>query len=178
LRIYTVIVIFLVTASTSLAQLKYSDHLAGGSIGFSNKTTTPILGANWEYQLPQAGLGMFAVGFLGRYWGATDRFATGDVQSSVVALGLQINYNFNLIGSGKFVPFVGMVFGYRNATTKYKAYNNTSVIAYDQQFKTGFLLWAQTGFRYLLSRQVAGSVRLGLGNLDFSTVEIGLDYIF
>jgi hypothetical protein len=175
---YTILLLLVTGYSTCFAQLQQGNQMLGGSLGFSGSKTTAMIGANYEYQLPQAELGTFGVGFMGRYWLSSDNIANSVVNSTVVTLASQINYNFNTIGNGKFVPFAGIAFGYRYVTTKYTSYDGYSLTAYDQQYKNGFLLWGQGGFRYFFSRKVAGSLRFGLSNLDFSTIEFGIDYKF
>ncbi len=158
--------------------LQYSDRLAGGTLGFTDNSAGIMLGANFEYQLPQAGVGMFSVGFLGRYWRAADQTPKGDIHSSIFAVGTQINYNFNQITNGRFIPFVGIVLGYRNVTTKYTAFGNNSLIGYDQHYSTGFMMWGQGGFRYFMSRKTAATVRFAFGSQNFSNIEAGLDFKF
>ncbi len=177
-RKITILIMLLIMSSAAYGQLKYRSQMIGGSIGISSSKTTSMLGVNYEYQLPQAELGTFGIGGLARYWSSTDNIGSSELHSTVVTVASQINYNFNLIGNGKFVPFAGIAFGYRYVTTKYTSYGNNSIIGYDQQYKNGFLLWGQGGFRFFFTKKIAGSFRFGLSNLDFSTVELGVDYKF
>lgn len=154
--------------------------MLGGSLGFSSYNSNVILGANYEFQLPQTGVGLFAVGGMTRYWSFSEKINDNNAQIdySNFAIGSQINYNFNQIGTGKFIPFVGVVVGYNNVSTKYTSYNGKDLIGYDQKYKSGLFLWGQGGMRYFFNKKFAGAVRLGLGNFDLSTVEFGLDYRF
>jgi len=164
----------------SYSQLKSANHIIGGSIGFSSYNSNAILGANYEYQLPQANTGLFAVGGVTRYWSFGEKLAEnqGEIAYTNFAIGGQLNYNFNLIGSGKLVPFVGVVLGYNNVSTKYTSFNGKDLIGYDQTYKSGLFMWGQGGMRYFVNKKFAAAVRLGLGNFDLSTVEFGLDYRF
>jgi hypothetical protein len=164
----------------SYSQLKNDNHLIGGSLGFSSYNSNAILGANYEYQLPQSGVGILAVGGMGRYWNFSEKIIdnTAQIEYTNLAVGSQLNYNFNQIGKGTFIPFVGIVVGYNNVSTKYTSYNGKDLIGYDQKYKSGIFLWGQGGMRYFFNKKFAGSVRLGLGNFDLSTVEFGLDYRF
>jgi hypothetical protein len=165
---------------TAFAQLKKDFHVLGFSLGLSSYNSNVILGANYEYQLPQTGVGLFAVGGLTRLWSFTDKILdnTAEIKYSNIAVGAQLNYNFNHIGPGRFIPFVGIVLGYNNVSTKYTSYNGKDLIGYDQKYKSGVFLWGQGGMRYFFNKKFAGAVRLGLGNFDLSTIEFGLDYRF
>ncbi len=162
------------------SQIKESNHLAGVTLGFSSKSQNIIFGANYEYELPQSGIGLFAIGAIVRIWTYKEKIYnnTVDLKYTNITLGGQVNYNFNQISSGKFVPFVGLVVGYNNVSTKYTSYDNISIIGYDQTYKSGLFIWGQGGFRYFFNKKIAGILRLGLGNFDLSTIEIGFDYKF
>jgi hypothetical protein len=43
-------------------------------------------------------------------------------------------------------------------------------------YTSGAWLWGQAGLRYFFSNNVAGAVRLGLGNQDFYALELGVDF--
>ncbi len=177
MRIYrfVFVIIFLIPLQIS-AQFKNGGHYIGGSIGFWVKGSTPILGVNYEYGLPQDNIGLFGIGGIFRYWRYTED--SKDFKQEItnyVAAG-QINYNFNRIANGKFSPYIGLVIGFNNATTKYTAFDKNSVIGKPTEYKNGLILWGQGGFRFFFTPKLAGTVRLGLGNLDFSTIELGVDY--
>lgn len=175
----TLLFILTLPLTTTVSQIKYQDQLAGITIGFGAKVSTPIFGANYEYQMPPAGIGLIGLGALIRYWTYTEKYQNNDKRDFTVFMaGGQLNYNFNELGSGKFVPFVGLVAGFRNVTEKYTSFSNSTIIAYDTDYKSGFLVWLQGGARYFFSKKIAGVVRLGLGSLDFSTIELGVDYKF
>ncbi len=173
-------VILLFNLTQNYSQLKEGNHLAGVTLGYSSKSQNVIIGGNYEYELPQAGIGIFGIGAITRFWTYSEDILNNTVKLKYtnVTLGGQVNYNFNQISSGKFVPFVGLVLGYNNVSTKYTAYDNVSIIAYDQIYKSGLFMWGQGGFRYFFSNKAAGVLRLGLGNFDLSTIELGFDYKF
>lgn len=176
---YLIKAILVVAALTqiSFSQLKENDNFLGGSLGFWAKGNVPLFGANFEANVVQAGIGTIGVGGIFRYYTFTNVFRNGDSRRySFTSFGAQGNYNFNQIGDGKFVPFVGMVLGYNNVNHTYTDVSRNAVYITDISYTSGAWLWAQTGFRYFFSRSVAGSVRLGLGNNDFSTLELGLDF--
>lgn len=177
-RIFPVFVLSALCMAQLHSQIKPGYHILGPNIGFGTKGSAIIYGANYEYELPQAGIGNFAAGALLRFWQFSEKFGTYSFDITSIAFGGQINYNFNQIGTGKFVPFVGLFAGYQNVSTKYTAYDSTSLVAIDQKYKSAFQIWGQAGMRYFFTPKIAGVVRLGLGNLDFSTVEIGADFRF
>lgn len=172
-------ILIVILTSASFSQIKEGEHLLGGSLGFWTRGSTPILGVNYEYILPKAGIGNFGAGGIIRYWNYVRKYDDNSQYeyTNLVVAG-QFNYNFSEIGTGVFVPYVGLVAGFNNVSEKYVAYNQTSIIGKEAEYKSGFIVWGQTGFRYFFSPKIAGSVRLGLGNLDFSTIELGIDYKF
>ena len=118
--------------SFSYSQLKTEYHILGGSMGFSSYNSNVIIGANYEYQLPQSGVGLFGIGAMTRFWSFSEKILenTGQLDYNNIAIGGQLNYNFNRIGTGKFIPFVGVVLGYNNVSTKYTSYNGKDLIGY------------------------------------------------
>ncbi len=174
-----VMFIFLMFVFSSLAnsQLKEKDNLLGGSIGFWAKGEVPMFGVNFESQLTQAGIGTISLGGIFRYYSYTFNYGNGDSRKySFTSFGAQSNYNFNQIGAGKFVPFVGLVLGYNYVNNTYIDVNKRGVYITDVTYKSGAWLWGQLGMRYFFSPNVAGSVRVGLGNNDFNTLELGVDF--
>jgi len=112
----------------------------------------------------QAGIGTIGIGALLRY----SNFPNDRLERfSNVFLGGQANYNFNEIGSGKFVPFLGVVLGFFSSSP-----NGNSLR------ESGLWAWGQGGMRYFFSPAVAGVVRFGLGNFNFNALELGVDFKF
>lgn len=164
-------------AAVSFSQLKEKDNLLGGSIGFWAKGEVPMFGINFESQLTQAGIGTISLGGIFRYYSYTFNYGNGDSRKySFTSFGLQSNYNFNQIGDGKFVPFFGLVLGYNYVNSTYTDVTKNGIYISDISYKSGAWLWGQGGFRYFFSPNVAGSVRLGFGNNDFNTLELGVDF--
>jgi hypothetical protein len=169
--------LFLITFSTItiFSQLKEGDHLLGPSLGFWAKPNAPTLGLNYEYQISQLGeAGTISIGGVFRYTSYNYYYPHDDYYDyNYTTLGFQSNLNFNRIGDGKFVPFVGLVLGYNYINS---TYHNKSGTFYDASYSSGAWLWAQLGMRYFFSQKVAGAVRLGLGNFNFNVIEIGVDF--
>jgi hypothetical protein len=161
---------------TSLhAQLRERDNLLGPSIGFWPSGSAPTFGLNYENQLTQAGPGTISLGGVFRYttW-RSDITPTDYWSINYYTFGLQSNYNFNEVGEGKFVPFVGLVLGYNAVNESY-----TSSYGYTYNYtgtSSGLWLWLQGGMRYFFSPKVAGTLRLGLGSFNYNTIEIGVDF--
>lgn len=161
----------------SFSQLKEKDNLLGGSIGFWAKGEVPMFGLNFESQLTQAGIGTISLGGIFRYYSYSYNYSNGDSRKySFSSFGIQSNYNFNQIGEGKFIPFFGLVLGYNYVNTTYTDFTKRGVYISDVTYKSGAWLWGQGGFRYFFSPNVAGSVRIGFGNNDFNTLELGVDF--
>lgn len=176
--IYTVIFLLCVMASAH-GQLKEGDNLLGGTLGLWAHKSSPTFGVNYEYQMTQAGIGTISLGGIFRYWSYTDDYSNGDSRKySFSTFGVQSNYNFNQIGDGKFVPFLGLVLGYNTVNQTYTDYTRHGVYLSDVSYTSGAWLWAQAGMRYFFSNNVAGAVRLGLGNHDYYTLELGVDFKF
>ena len=173
-------VILFINLTQNYSQLKEGNHLAGVTIGYSAKSQNIIFGANYEYVLSPYGIGVLGIGAITRFWTHSEDILnnTSKLKNTNITLGMQVNYNFNQISNGKFVPFAGLVLGYNNVSTKYTAYNNASITGYGQTYKSGLFIWGQGGFRYFFSNKTAGVLRLGLGNFDLSGIELGFDYKF
>jgi hypothetical protein len=176
--IYAVI-IFLCVIATAHAKLQEGDNLLGGTLGFWTPHSTPTFGVNYEYQITQAGGGTISLGGIFRYWSYTNDYPNGDSRKySFSTFGVQSNYNFNQIGDGKFVPFVGLVIGYNSVNQTYTDVTHHGIYETDVSYTSGAWLWAQGGMRYFFSNNVAGAVRLNLGNNDYYTIELGVDFKF
>jgi hypothetical protein len=151
-------------AATSFGQLKEGDNLMGGTLGFWARNNTPTFGFNYENQVTQAGVVSIGLGALLRYSSFPDdrleRFSN-------LFLGGQANFNFNQIGTGKFVPFLGVVLGFYSSSP-----NGNSLK------QNGLWAWGQGGMRYFFSPAVAGVVRFGLGTFNFNALELGVDFKF
>lgn len=162
-RIFTLIMLMF-AASLTFGQLKEKDNLLGGTLGLWAYNEVPAFGFNYENQITQAGIGSFGLGAIMRFSNYTpnDR---GKISN--LFIGGQGNYNFNQIGSGKFVPFVGLVVGFYSSTPD----GNDAK-------ESGLWTWGQAGSRYFFTPNIAGVARFGLGNFHFNTLEVGMDFKF
>ena len=110
------LILFLICVNgiPSYAQMEEHDNLLGASIGIFTAPAVPTFGFNFENEI--TGLGDAATLGLGgvlRYTSWRDNFPAPDYNSyNYTTIGVQTNFNFNNIGEGKFVPFVGAVLGY------------------------------------------------------------------
>jgi len=156
-------------------KLKERDNLIGTTFGLWMRGGSPILGANYEREVKQMGIGAGGVGAILRFWSYLEKYSYAEVTYSNTFIGIQGNYNLNKIARGNFVPFAGLALGYNFISDRYRKYDETSIIAYDKTYKSGFLLYAQAGMRYFINSRVAAGFRLGLGSRDFSILELGLD---
>jgi hypothetical protein len=149
---------------TSFGQLKEHYNLMGGTLGFWAHNRAPSYGFNYENQVTQAGIGTIGLGVVLRYSNFTNDYPE---KFSNTFIGGQGNYNFNQISSGKFVPFVGLVLGFYSSSP-----NGNSLK------ESGLWTWGQAGMRYFFSPAVAGVVRFGLGNFNYNTLDLGIDFKF
>lgn len=163
---------------TSLhSQIKQGDNLLGVSVGFWEKGNVPMFGLNFESHVSQLGSGTIGLGGLFRYYSYTFNYPNNDSRKySFSSIGFQANYNFTEIGDGKFVPYFGLVAGYNNVTNTYTDVTNHGVYYSDVSYTSGLWVWGQVGMRYFFSPTVAGTIRLGFGNNDFNTLELGVDF--
>src|SRR5688572_5080632 len=119
-RIIFICLFLTLTVSAVNSQINEKDNLLGGSLGFWAKGDVPMFGANFESNVTQAGIGTIAVGGVFRYFSFSTAYSNGDSRRySFSSLGFQTNYNFNQIGDGKFVPFIGAVVGYNFVNNTY-----------------------------------------------------------
>jgi hypothetical protein len=174
------LVLFLLCAILSAhGQLQEKDNLLGATLGLWAHNHVPTIGVNYEYQLTQAGIGTISLGGILKYYSWTDNYHDGDSRKyTFTTLGIQSNYNFNQIGDGKFVPFLGLVISYNSVNETYTDVHGHGVYYTDIAYTSGAWIWAQTGMRYFFTPNVAGAVRLNLGNNDFYTIELGVDFKF
>jgi hypothetical protein len=176
-NIMLISVFVVLLCSQADAQLKEKDNLLGVSLGFWGKGEVPVFGVNYENEITQAGIGALGIGGLFRYYTLTTNYSNGDYwKYSFSSLGFQTNYNFNQIGDGKFVPFGGLVIGYNNVSSTYTDVTKHGVYISDAVYTSSAWLWLQLGMRYFFSDRVAGSLRLGVGNNEFNTLELGVDF--
>jgi hypothetical protein len=176
-KLFFTIILLIIAVTTSNAQLKEKDNLLGVSIGFWGKGQVPMFGVNFEYQITQAGAGTLGIGGLARYYTYSQTYSNGDSwKYTFTSLGFQVNYNFNQIADGSFVPFIGLVIGYNNVSSTYTDVTKKGIYVSESGWSSGAWAWGQLGMRYFFSPKVAGSLRAGFGNNDFSTLEIGIDF--
>ncbi|HEY3250743.1 MAG TPA: hypothetical protein VGK25_06455 [Ignavibacteria bacterium] len=171
------VTLLLLVSQVSFSQLKDGDNLLGFSVGFWPANNAPVIGANFESQLSQAGVGTLGLGGIFRYYTFSVAYSNGDSRRyTFSSFGIQGNYNFNQIGNGSFVPYVGLVVGYNSINNSYTDVTRNAVYISDVTYTSGAWLWGQAGFRYFFSNSVSGGLTLGFGNYDFNTIELGLDF--
>ncbi len=170
-----VIAIYVLTQSVAFSQLKEGDNILGPSFGLYTSPNVPTFGLNYEHQVTR--LDNFATLGLGgviRYTTFRDNFPFADYNDyNYLTLGFQSNLNFNTIGDGSFIPFVGLVLGYNNVSNSYVS---NSGRVYTSNYSSGLWIWGQAGFRYFFSPKVAGGIRIGAGNFNFNDLELSLDF--
>jgi len=174
-KLIVLLVVLFVTTSLGYSQLKEKDNLLGFSVGLNTGPSSPTIGVNFENQITTLGdVATLGLGAILRYTSWKDNNYHKDYYDySFVTIGAQLNVNFNQIGTGKFVPFIGAVLGYNNVNSKYV--NNNGVV-YDATYSSGMWLWGQAGFRYFFSPSFAGGLRAGTGNYNFNSIELALDF--
>ena len=174
-KLILVLTVLLLAYSLLSAQVKENDNLLGPSIGFYTGPGAPAFGLNYEHQLSQLGdVATISLGGVFRYTSYKSFYSDQNYyQYNYTTFGLQSNLNFNEIGDGKFVPFVGLVLGYNIVNSNY--YNNNGIV-YTANFNNGVWLWGQAGLRYFFSPKLAGALRFGAGNFNFDVIELGVDF--
>lgn len=172
-----VTVFLLVLTTVSYSQLKKGHSLLGPTIGFWFANSVPTFGGNFEYQTIQLGeTGTLGVGGILRYTTFKEESINWEWSYTYITVGAQGNLNFNKIGDGKFVPFVGLVLGYNavSSSIKYKFSGYSSTAGYG----SGLWTWGQGGLRYFVSPNIALVLRFGLGNFSYYAGEFGVDFKF
>jgi|WetSurMetagenome_2_1015567.scaffolds.fasta_scaffold03118_2 hypothetical protein len=172
-----IIVVLLIFYGSANSQINEYDNLLGASFGVFISSGSPSFGGNYEYQITQLGdVASLGIGAVLRYTAYKDRFPFDDYNDyNYTTIGFQTNFNFKNIGSGKFVPFVGVVLGYNSINN---TYINRSGRVYTANYSSGTWFWGQGGFRYFFSPKVAGGIRLGSGNFNFNVLEFSVDFKF
>jgi|WetSurMetagenome_2_1015567.scaffolds.fasta_scaffold92685_3 hypothetical protein len=165
-KLMIVVLFLMIPFLASQAQLKERDNLLGGTLGFWTNHNSPTFGVNYENEVTQAGIGTIGIGGLLRFSSYRNDYYND--HNSNLFIGAQGNYNFNEIGDGKFVPFLGLVLGF---------YSSTPGNDFESK-NSGLWLSGQAGMRYFFSDNVAGVVRFGLGSNNFNALELGVDFKF
>jgi len=159
------LILFLLCVIVSAhGQLQEHDNLIGGTLGFWARNSAPTFGFNYENEITQTGIVAIGLGALARF---SSYSGNHDERFSNIFLGGQLNFNFNQIESGKFVPFLGIVLGFYNSSP-----NGNSLK------ESGLWAWGQGGMRYFFSPNVAGVLRFGLGTFNYNALELGVDFKF
>lgn len=172
-----IIVLMFYSMLPAYSQVKERDNLLGGSIGLWSAGNEPVFGVSFESFVAEFESGTIGIGGLFRYHGYSENYNNGDSRTyNFSSLGFQSNYNFNKIGDGKFVPYLGLTLGYNNVSNTYTNVNrNGAIVQQGNSYNSGTWIWGQVGARYFFSSKVAGSFRVGIGNNDFYPLELGLD---
>lgn len=158
------------------AQLREKDQLLGPTIGLWTSPSEPTFGFNYEAQLSQVGdAALISLGGIFRYAKFRDSYPPSSSfnEYTYTTFGLQSNLNFNRISDGKFVPFIGMVIGYNSVSA---SHINRNVTVSSTNYTSGAWIWGQAGMRYFFNPSVAGVLRIGAGNFNFNSIELGVDF--
>lgn len=180
MKSFCTILVFLllfVFTNESYSQLKERNSLLGPTIGFWFTNSVPTYGLNYEYQATQLGeTGTLGAGGIFRYTTFKEESVYWEWSYNYITIGAQVNLNFNKIGNGKFVPFVGLVLGYNaiSSTVTYKTQGYSSSAGYG----SGLWVWGQGGARYFVSPNIAIVARFGFGNFSYTAGEVGVDFKF
>lgn len=174
-KIILSIIIFYAFCSWAFSQINEKDNLLGPSLGLFTSPGVPTLGLNFESQVSQLGdVSTLGLGALMRLTNYKDPYPSSSYYDyNYFTLGFQTNLNFNRIGDGRFVPFVGAVVGYNNISSTRVNGNGTVRTAV---YTSGLWLWGQGGMRYFFTPKVAGVIRIGTGNFNFNVLELGVDF--
>jgi hypothetical protein len=174
-KIILMLAVVICISNNSFAQLNEGETIIGTSLGFNASPGVPSIGFNIENQVTELGnVAVLGIGGLLRYTSFKDGPPFNYYDYSYFTLGAQANINFNNIGSGKFVPFVGAVLGYNFINSNYVSPNG--VVYSSVARSSGMWLWGQAGFRYFFSPKFAGGIRLGSGNFNFNVLELAIDF--
>ncbi|MEO8513007.1 MAG: hypothetical protein ABI543_05580 [Ignavibacteria bacterium] len=119
--LFVITAILFINLTQIYSQLKEGNNLAGVTLCYSPKLQNVIFGANYEYELPSAGIGVFGIGAVTRFWIHSEDILdnSAKLRNTNIAIGGKVNYNFKEISDGKFIPFAGFRAGYNNVSTKY-----------------------------------------------------------
>jgi hypothetical protein len=170
-----ILLLLLLPALSLKAQVREGDSFLGGSIGLRTKGNSPVFGASFESMVSGSQTGAVGIGGLFRYHGYSEVYNNGNSRDyNFSSLGVQVNYNFTNIGSGEFVPYMGLTVGYNNVSQTYVNRNNNVID--DDNYSSGVWIWGQLGARYFFNTKVAATLRVGLGNNDFYPLELGVDF--
>jgi hypothetical protein len=152
--------------------------LIGPVLGYSIKSKVVSYGINFEYAFVQNKTGIFTIGIAGKFNTNTEDILDNSarLKTTNITFGLQSNFNLNCLSSQSLIPFAGVLLGYNNSVTKYTFNNNFSNPLFPDTKKHMVYLFGQAGVRYFLSKYTAILLKIGSGNIDKSTLELGIDF--
>lgn len=157
-----------------------SNSLIGPVMGYSLKSKVLSYGINYEYAFAQKRAGIFTSGITANYSTNKEDIIdnTAQLKTSVLSIGLQLNFNLNNLSAKKVVPFAGMVIGYNYSATDYEFNSGIENPLFPDTKKHSLYIFGQAGVRFFVTRYMAFTIKGGTGNIDKSLVGLGLEYRF
>jgi hypothetical protein len=175
-----IIMFLIVIPSMIIGQFDIDKHMLGPSFGFSFLGSSVQFGINHEYginiqELGIANSGKLGVGGIFRYLNYTENFTHIDWEYTDIILGVQTNYHF-YIANEDLDPWFGLVFAYDFGYVDDKI--KISGVNVENKSYGGFWLAVNAGMRYWLNEKFAINARIGFGTLNYSALDLGIDYKF
>jgi hypothetical protein len=175
-KVFFIIIFF--SSTLLVGQFESNKHNVGPSFGFSFLGSTFQVGANHEYGINLADIGINGAGKIGigaifRYWNYSEETVNVNRDYKDIIAGLQTNYHFYM-PNDRVDPWIGLIlaydFGYQDVEIK------TIGFKVDDESYGGFWIGAQAGSRYWIAKNLALSLRIGFGIDNYGFIDFGFDY--
>lgn len=168
-------------SSISFPQYEPNKHIVGPSIGFSFLGSTTQIGINHEsaVSINELGFdkpGMLGVGLIFRYWNYSENLNFIKHDYTDILLGLQTNYHF-YFHNEKVDPWLGVIVAYDFGYSEAKFPNSIEGENVETDYG-GLWIAGHAGARYWFKENMAISLRLGFGTLNYGALDLGFDYKF
>lgn len=170
----------LILPSVIFGQFETNKNHLGPSVGFSFLGSTIQFGLNHEYGISLEELGIDKVGKLGiggvfRYWDYKENFPNVEWDYTDILVGIQTNYHFYM-ANDKVDPWAGLIIAYdfNSVNSKIKTVGYEAI----EESYGGLWIGAQAGARYWFNKDMAISIRIGFGTINYGSLDLGFDYKF
>jgi len=170
----TIILSFVFLSVNLLAQFKSADQYIEPIVGFSFLGSTVHYGINYEHTFILEGNHKVGFGLTTRYWKYSETLDNINTNFVIFLVGVQANYHFNLKNK-KVNPWVGITLAYNLGSTK-ASWNiephPEGVLESPDQ--VGIWKSVHAGLRYWLTENIAASTKIGLGNMSYGALDLGV----
>lgn len=168
------LVFFIFISSNIFGQFKSVDKYIEPVVGFSFLGSAIQYGINYENTFMINSEHKVGFGVVTKYWKYSENIDNIETSYVIFLVGVQANYHFNLENK-KVNPWVGVALAYNLGSTKatwnIDPHPDEVLESPDQ---VGIWKSVHAGLRYWLTENIAASTRIGLGNMSYGALDLGI----